>query len=358
MNTKHVIITLNFFIAVLPLVGMDSKQLPHFTKEEDVFNVMAAQCPEAIRIIARDLLARNPGIVWQEFRDLYTARQNGQPPFVNATSAMIHAIWPQVRAIRRDALKKDMFNCKCVFRSIPNLEGLIASLKNGIKQKEQTPSAIRALIIVDPDLRMQFFNTEAGERSCIYCSFIAQLLRLAIPADFRDAEDILDNCPNSLTSEKLKWIWPIILIDITYDPIMRNRERFTKLEQLMNSNDFVIITTFDTEFINRLKNKNGLMIVNLESSRLNDRLITLAELARQHNCPPEIVKNLDAINEMVPQEEYLDDEAVPLAFDILNIIMAKAGHIFLTDGKFDKIKARNYFSNGFFRDVRSWRHPY
>ncbi len=331
---------LNLCIVVPALLGMDNKQLPHFTKEEDAFNAMATHCPEAISIIARDILAQHPGITWQEFLDLYTARQNGQPPFVNATSAMIHAIWNEICTVRLktlEPLQRAMFEKKCIFRSIPGLARTIESLKN----QNQNVHAARALIIIDPALDAYAPSyKEALTRSQVYSTFISSQIGLPIrshvllppsdhdhrgPQQAPHAHYLSDSRPERyqciydgyLSGERKKG-------DLGYETGLEMY--FKAIDTLISNEHFVLITTFDPLLINHL-NKDRIIVLNLpDQPTPKEIFIALKEIEIKNNCPNKIIQNLDAISQMVRrrmEEERVRGGMVFLTFAILECLFNK-----------------------------------
>ncbi len=347
-------------IVVPALVGMDNKQLPHFTREEDAFNAMATHCPEAISIIARDILAQHPGIAWQEFRDLYTARQNGQPPFVHATSAMIHAIWNEICTIRwktLEPLQKAIFEKKCIFRSIPGLARTIESLKN----QNQNVRAARALIIVDPSLcgHDALSSKEALTRSQVYSTFISSQIGITLQSgqltplcgsinnvnrNDRHVSQLLDTL-----DERYRYANELRVFH--FDPSKQNYEHalqmyLGEINKIINNESFVLITTFDSSLISHLENQDRIIVLNLpDQPSLKESFDTLKELAIAYSCPNEIIQNLDVINKMITQVIKGACEngiRVDLSFACLQAFIRKACDICLTNGEFDKDKVQHF----------------
>ncbi len=350
MNIQQscIITSISLCLFVPALVGMDSKQLSHFTKEEDVFNVMAGNCPEAIRIIARDILARHPGIVWQEFRDLYTVRHNGQPPFVKATHVMIHTIWKEIWNMRCEALKKLIYESCCLFRPLAKeLIQVIESLNNRTKPYKQIP-AIRSLIIVNPELLSKniYIWNEANSLKNVCGHFIAS--QVNIPIVFQDIRNWREYMWRYKNPEAKPCILQLeILCQHDLDDLLHySGSFFDELDQLIHSQHFVIIITVDLRLLNRMKNRDGIMVINIERPTAKDRLATLEHLAIRHRCPTEVIQNLNVINDIIPSrlDSTITGKKERLNYSLLGLIMRQADKIFLVDGKFNKDKAQSFFS--------------
>ncbi len=325
------------------LCGMDNKQLPHFTPEEEVFNVMATHCPEAMRIIAHGIIAQHPRISWQQFRDSYVARHDGLPPFANATRIVLHAIWRELNAIHFEELRKIFLDSQCVFRPLPKeLMHVIKSLQEAPQNSQ--PHEVKAIILIDPELGSESpsIMQEAKRRARIYSDYVGWLLNLNFRIDSDSATDILYTWCNPASALAWKSALPLIFDRFEYQ-IFINQGSYEKLDQLLNSKHLIIISTFNSEILNLLHNKDGIVVIKAEERTLKDRLVTLEDMAKKWHCPAEIIQNLDAINNTIPREYEISQINRPPSFETLNRCMAGATKLFLENGKFDINHALPFF---------------
>ncbi len=332
-----ILAVLGFYIVVPESWCMDTKQLhQNFTPEESVLHTLSIFCPETLRGAALDLLWKHPGFSCRELLDFYTVQQGAQRLLGKAMLPMVKAIWKEIEIIRLESLKNAMYEKNCIFRTFPKeLVQAIEAFKNSRNQ-----SAVRKLIIIDSELNNEGpIEKEARSRLKIYNNIIAPRLGLE-RAFYRICEFPWD-------ADRFE---PHIVVDLRHEhdcplctSFMQSPQFIEGLDKIIKDDHFVIITTFDPEIINLFKNKDGLMVVNIEKQTPKDRLITLQVLAAKRNCPDAIKRNLELINQIIPQTTRGDDGEEPLSFGSLDWILSNAERIFLTDEKFDADKAREYF---------------
>jgi len=253
-----------------------------------------------------------------------------------ATLPMVRAIWNEMLNI---ALKKASFRYNYVFRSFPGLEHIIKS----IKANRQNP-VIRALVIVDPDLANETaWEAEAVERARIYIHFIATQLRIPVclnATQYWNAGHLRHFVENMAVPE----LCPFFdRKENKHNNRINDADYLAAFDELIHSKIFVIIYTFNDDFYNALKNKDGVMVINLQQT-LQDRLVTLEALTQKYSCEPEIVKNLDAINQIIPQQVITPAGRVSPIFKMFDYVIRNASNIFLTDRKFDTKKAQKFFA--------------
>jgi len=359
MNMKKYFILIAFYLcsAIPASFGMDRPLQSNLSLEEECLKTLSELSPQAVRIIADDVIARNRGISGLELLDFYTVKRDGDRYLAKAMLPMIKAIWQEIRTVRLESLKKSMFDSKCVFRSPPReLAKVIESLKKRA-QHPQTLPTIRALMIVDPDLIFtnreicRSREIEAQQRACLYFNLIAEQSALQLES-FK-----MCNCQADQRLAEISGTAPRVLYLIhtpccTCNNLLSPNRYFEILDKLMNGKHFVIMTSVNANVVNYLKNREGIMVIFPTRQTLNDRLVTLKDLAIKHNCPPEIVQNLEVINQIIPEEVTIPNSSTqaPLSFDLLDSIMSEACEIFLTDGKFDKNKAHNFFKRDWFSE--------
>jgi len=351
MNTKQYFLLIAFygFTTAPTLFGMDRPLQPTLTLEEEGLKTLSEHCPQAIRIIADNLLSSNPRISDRELLDSYTVKQGGNRLLSKAMLPMIRAIRQDIHATRLKEFQTYMFDCEHIFRPLSNLSPIIEFSK---KNTHSGPSgAIRALIIVDSDRNQnKYYQLYVYKPFEIYAGFIAnQLWNLgALEEPGHKPYEIwsLESWANCVDSNPQQVIHLKDVVSHDRDALMTSHEYREQLDRLINSKHFVIITTFDPTFINHFKNKAGIGVINAEKPTLKDRLITLEGLAERWAQPAEIIKNLDTINRMIPQEIKINTgELVQVPFATLKAVMMRDSDKFLTNEKFDENKTRDFIAN-------------
>lgn len=358
MNKKKCgVILIAFSLSMLTPKIHSAQQAPAcnnsctITQGEDVLTIMAENCPQALETTAREIYEHNPTITWQELLDLYTVKHDNNRLLGKALKPMVQAIWKKICEFRQDIFRNLLHAKGCSYIQLPQvLSQAICTAKN-TPDSQKLNSPVRAIVIVDKDLKEDEYSLEL--EACNRCTAIAKGVAclLGVESNSHETRNFGHYLPKFCTiSNEPKSVVNLLDLDRgERHSLMKERWYFEELEKLINSQHFVMITTPDNKIFDKMINKSGIIVINLHRPTMQERLITLYDLARQFNCPAEIINNLHMINQIIPQGLPINNDwetFFPVLYKELKGIMQKAVDIFLMDGKLDLEKAQTFFKGG------------
>lgn len=297
------------------------------TQGEDDIALMTEPCPQAINLLTREILKNNPTITWQELLDLYTVK-HGTTRFLDRSQLpMIKAMWQDIQLEKYTPLRHQ---AKYIFRMIPeSLWHIIENVKNNLDQ--QNCFCHKALII-----NFSLCSCDENKMPEQYVNFIASQMGLSEKSVYDDGTYLF-----TLYQNQKQPTQRIVHIDRVKPRIFQEAKAYPALQNIIEKYDFVIFSPRDISLSECVKNNPNIAIINIPTPNKHDRLVTLIDLIKRYNCPVEIVRNLNTINQLMP----LNIRSKKSPYWTLDCIIKKAIDIFLTDGHFDRSKTEAFFKD-------------